>query len=85
MKTPSLGDLFNQQAGTSVGARWAKRPQTGVGGSFGLLPQSSLALVYSDLQGMSVCTGSDRNNSLNQGFVGSTALAVHRVCCHHYG
>jgi hypothetical protein len=26
---PSLGDLFSQQAGISVGVSWAKRPRTG--------------------------------------------------------
>jgi hypothetical protein len=30
---------------------------------------------------MSVCTSGDRNNSLNRGFVGSAALAVHRGSC----
>jgi hypothetical protein len=42
-------------------------------------------LVYSDLQGMSVCTGGDMNNSLNRGFVGSTALTGHWGYCLHDG
>jgi hypothetical protein len=78
---PSLGDLFRQQAGISVGPRRVKRPRTGAGGSSDPLPQSNLVLVYSDLQGMSVYTGGDRNNSLNWGFVGSAALTVRWGCC----
>jgi hypothetical protein len=34
---------------------------------------------------MSVYTRGDKNNSLNQGFVGSAALAGHRGCCLHDG
>jgi hypothetical protein len=46
---PSLGDLFSQQAGISVGARQTKRPRMGAGRSSGPPPQSRLMLVYSDL------------------------------------
>jgi hypothetical protein len=34
---------------------------------------------------MSVCTGGDRNNSLNRGFVGFAALSGHRGYCLHDG
>jgi hypothetical protein len=78
---PSLGDLFSQQAGVSVGARRVKRPKAGTGASSDPPPQSGLALVHYDLQGMSICTRGDRNNSLAQGFVGSVVLPDHRGCC----
>jgi hypothetical protein len=61
---PSLGDLFSQQAGISVGVRWTKCPWSGTRGSSSPPPQSSLMLVYYVLQGMSVCPNGDRNNSL---------------------
>jgi hypothetical protein len=51
---PSPGDLFSQQAGTSVGARQLKHPWMGTGASSGLLPQYGIVLVSFDLQGMSV-------------------------------
>jgi hypothetical protein len=35
---PSLGDLFSQQQGISVGACQTKCPRTGAGGLFGMLP-----------------------------------------------
>jgi hypothetical protein len=62
---PSLGVLFNHQAGISIGAQRMKCPRTGARGSSSPPPQSGLMLVYPDLQGMSVSTGGDRNNSLN--------------------
>jgi hypothetical protein len=51
---PSLGNVFNQQAGISIGVRWPKRPWTGTGALFGPPPQSGLTLVSSNLQGESV-------------------------------
>jgi hypothetical protein len=73
---PSLGDLFSQQARISVGIRLM-----GTRASSGPLPPSDLLPVYSDVEGMSVYTRCDRNNSLTQGFVGPTALVGHRGCC----
>jgi hypothetical protein len=60
-----------------------RRPRTRIEASSDLPPQSSLMLVYSDLQGMSVYTGGDRNNSLAHGFVGPTTLIDHWGCCVH--
>jgi hypothetical protein len=42
-------------------------------------------LVYSDLQGTRVCIGSDEDNSLTRGLVGSTALTDRWCCCVRYG
>jgi hypothetical protein len=78
---PSLGDLFSQQTRIYVGMRQTRRPRTGTRASSSLLPQSGPMLVYSNLQGMSVCTSGDRNNSLVQGFVGPATLANHQGCC----
>jgi hypothetical protein len=80
---PSLGDLFSQQAGVSVGAHRAKQPQAGTDASSSAPPQSSLVLIYSDLQGESICTRSHENNSLAWGFVGPAILTGrqdYRVC-----
>jgi hypothetical protein len=79
---PSLGDLFSQQAGISVGVHRMKHPRTGIGASSDLSPQSGLSLVHFDLLRMSVCTGGDENNSLARGFVGPAALIGHRGCPH---
>jgi hypothetical protein len=46
---PSLGDLFSQQAGISIGVRQPKRPRTGTGASSSPPLLSSLTLVSSDL------------------------------------
>jgi hypothetical protein len=46
---PSLGGLFSQQAGISVGARQEKCPRAGTGASFGPPPSSGLALIHSDM------------------------------------
>jgi hypothetical protein len=73
---PSLGDLFSQQARISIGIRLM-----GTRASSGPLPPSDLLPVYSDVEGMSVYTRCDRNNSLTQGFVGPTSLVGHRGCC----
>jgi hypothetical protein len=43
---PSLGDLFRQQAGISIGARRSEHPQTGIDASFGPPLQSRLTLVF---------------------------------------
>jgi hypothetical protein len=40
-----------------------------------------IATVQSHLQGMSVCTGGEGNNSLARGFVGPAALAGRWGCC----
>jgi hypothetical protein len=50
----SFGDLFSQQTGISVGARWSKQPRAKIEPSTGLSPQFDHALVHSDLQGMNV-------------------------------
>jgi hypothetical protein len=54
---PSLGDLFNQQEGISVGTHRMKHPQIDTEGVSGLLLQFGLTLVYSDLQGTHFCIG----------------------------
>jgi hypothetical protein len=46
---PSLGDLYDQQAGISVGVHRTKRPRMGTGASAGLTPQSGFMLVHFDL------------------------------------
>jgi hypothetical protein len=51
---PFLSDLFSQQVGISIGPCEAKWPQTGTRASSGPPPQSGLALVSFDLQGVSV-------------------------------
>jgi hypothetical protein len=51
---PSLGDIFSQQVGISVGVRQLKWQQMETGSSTGLLPQPHLARVSLDLQGVSV-------------------------------
>jgi hypothetical protein len=78
---PSLGDLFSQQAGISVGVHRMKHPRTGIGASSDMSPQSGLSLVHFDLLRMSVCTGGDENNSLARGFVGPAALVGRHGCC----
>jgi hypothetical protein len=78
---PSLSDLFNQQAGISVGAHRTKHPWTVTGGSFGPSPESGLMLVYSDLHRTCVCIGSNEDSSLTWGPVGSAALDNRRGRC----
>jgi hypothetical protein len=46
---PSLGDIFSQQVGISVGVRQLKWQQMETGSSTGLLPQPHLARVSLDL------------------------------------
>jgi hypothetical protein len=50
----SLGDLFRQQAGISVGTHRLKRHLMGTRASSGPPSHSDLMLVSSDLQGMSI-------------------------------
>jgi hypothetical protein len=57
LNLPSLGDLFNQQEGISVGTHRMKHPQMDTEGVSGLLLQFGLTLVYSDLQGTHFCIG----------------------------
>jgi hypothetical protein len=78
---PLPGSLFSQQVVISVGVRQMKHPRVDSGGLFGLPPQSSLALVYSDLQGTCVCLGSGRNRLLTRGLVGSITLSSRRGHC----
>jgi hypothetical protein len=46
---PSLGDLFSQQAGLSVGTHQVKQPQAVTDASSGPPPQFGPGLVHSDL------------------------------------
>jgi hypothetical protein len=48
-ETSQDGDLFNRQAGVSIGMRWMKCPRTDTRASSGSPPQSGLVLVHSDL------------------------------------
>jgi hypothetical protein len=75
----SLGDLFGQQAGISVGAQRLKRPQMDARGGPSTPPQLSLVVVCSVLKACLHWWCKD--NSLTWRLVGSVALTDRRSRC----